>query len=738
MQSMLHIPELISDLALILACAGVVTIFFRKIKQPVVLGYIIAGLLVGPHVSWMPTIGDTENIKVWAEIGVIFLLFALGLEFSFKKLARVGGSASITAVIEVIGMVSLGFITGRLFGWSNMDSLFLGGILAISSTTIIIRAFEELGVKSRGFVSIVFGVLIVEDLVAILLMVLLSTVAISNQFAGLEAAYSVVKLLFFLTIWFLAGIFLLPTLLRKTKQLVNEETLLIVSVGLCFIMVVLATKAGFSPALGAFIMGSILAETTEAEKIEHLVKPLKDLFGAIFFISVGMLIDPKLLIEHAVPVAVITLVTIFGKLGSTMIGALLSGQSLRHSVQAGCSLAQIGEFSFIIASLGLSLKVTSEFLYPVAVGVSVITTFATPYLIRSADGVYGFLEKHLPQNWQEGLARYSASTRSVSTTTEWSSVVRGYAVRIGVNAVVIVSLFLGLERLLPDWGGLSLGIALLCSAPFFWALAVSRTSRKEISNLWANRRYRAAIIAFEVARVGVAIGLFALLAPSFINLNVAFGIAFGLAVVLLLLFSQYWNSAYSWFESRFIENFSERDRLETTEPPPPALAPWDAHIARVDVPSDSALVGQTLEELKVRERFGITIALIERGRRTLAAPTRYERIYPNDRINVIGTDEQIGRFKAALMPDIAMSDQQAKRVDEYGLMHIRVGESSPFSSKTIRESGVRERTDGLVVGIERDGQRILNPDSTMEIRPGDELWIVGRRERIRELVAAHG
>ena len=359
---MIHLPVLIADLGLILAAAGVTTLLFKKIKQPLVLGYILAGVLVGPYIDFMPTVTDHKSITIWAEIGVIFLLFSLGLEFSFKKLVKVGGSASITAIVEVVFMLLIGFGVGKMLGWSTMDSIFLGGILSVSSTTIIIRAFEELGVKHKKFAGLVFGVLIVEDLVAILLLVLLSTLAVSQQFAGTEMLISILKLAFFLVLWFLGGIFLIPTFLKATKKLMNDETMLIVSLALCLVMVLLAVKVGFSPALGAFIMGSILAETTQAEKIEHLTKSVKDLFAAIFFVSVGMLIDPSILLEYALPIVAVTLATVLGKLISSTLGALLSGQPLKTSVQAGMSLAQIGEFSFIIATLGLTLKVTSDFL----------------------------------------------------------------------------------------------------------------------------------------------------------------------------------------------------------------------------------------------------------------------------------------------------------------------------------------------------------------------------------------
>ena len=404
---MSHLPALISDLALILIVAGIVTIVFKWLKQPLVLGYIVAGLLAGPHVGLLPAVADTDDIAIWADIGVIFLLFALGLEFSIKKLVRVGKTGVVTAVTEVVAMFVIGLVTGRLLGWTSTDSMFLGGMLSMSSTTIIIKAFDELGLRRERFASLVFGVLVVEDLVAVLLMVLLSTISVSQSFSGIEMVQNLLKLGFFLTISFVAGIYLVPTLLRKSEHMLSDETLLVVCVGLCLVMVVLAVTAGFSSALGAFMMGSILAETVLVERIERVLKPLKDFFGAIFFVSVGMMVSPQVLLDYALPIAVITIVTVVGKLLCSSLGLLLSGQSLKVSLQSGFSLAQIGEFAFIIASLGQSLHVTSDFLYPVVVSVSVVTTFFTPYLISMGEPAYHLVERILPAAWRSRLHRES-------------------------------------------------------------------------------------------------------------------------------------------------------------------------------------------------------------------------------------------------------------------------------------------------------------------------------------------
>jgi CPA2 family monovalent cation:H+ antiporter-2 len=481
---MSHIPSLISDLAVILISAGFVTLLFKKLKQPVVLGYIVAGILAGPSISEIPTVTDVESIRIWADIGVIFLLFALGLEFSFKRLMKVGGTAIIGAITIVIGMMTLGYTTGLSLGWGDMNSLFLGGMLSMSSTTIIFKAFEDMGLRNQQFTGVVFGVLIVEDLFAVLLMVLLSTLAVSKQVEGIELLNSVIKLGAFLLFCFVIGIFLIPSFLKKAKRFLNEETLLIVSLGLCLGMVMLATYAGFSSALGAFVMGSILAETIEAEHIEHLIKPVKDLFGAIFFVSVGMLIDPMLLWQYKYPIIILTIVVMVGQIFFASFGILLSGKPLKIAIQSGFSLAQIGEFAFIIAGLGLSLKVTDHFLYPIVVAVSVITTFFTPYMIRLAEPSYKVIERFIPQSWIRFLDRYSSGSNTLHQRSTWHKLLKSLMRIVGTyTAVTLVLIFVWLQFISPiiikhitgiEGAILSLVLILLLISPMLRAIMMKK------------------------------------------------------------------------------------------------------------------------------------------------------------------------------------------------------------------------------------------------------------------------
>lgn len=736
---MLQLPVLIADLGLILAAAGITTLLFKKIRQPLVLGYILAGLFVGPHIKIIPTVSDTESITIWGEIGVIFLLFSLGLEFSFKKLVKVGGSASITAIVKVLFIIFFGFLLGKSLGWNTMDSIFLGGIISVSSTMIAIKAFEELNIKHKKFAGLVFGVLIVEDLVAILLLVLFSTMAVSQQSAGPEMVKSIVKLSFFLVLWFLGGIFLVPTFLKKTKKLMNDETMLVVSLALCLVMVLLADKAGFSPALGAFIMGSILAETTQAERIEKLTKSVKDLFAAIFFVSVGMLINPGALITYAWPIFLITMVIIFGKILFTILGALLAGQPLKIAVQAGMSLAQIGEFSFIIATLGVSLKVTSDFLYPIAVAAAAITTFTSPYLIKLSEPFYNFLNKQLPAKWISGIERYSSSTEGITTLSDWRILLRSYISNTIIHTVVIISIILLASKFLNPFiqnqleGGamstvISVTISFFLMAPFLWALSIRRIEKTAYAHLWLNKKYtRGPLVAIEMFRVILGIFLVGVLMYQFFETWIATGIALFMIVLVMVIFSRKLQSFYNKLEARFILNLNARENKTLN------ILPWDTHLTEITVAPESELVGKSLVDLKMREQYGVNIAMIERGKLTISTPSRDERLYPNDKLLIIGTDEQLANIKPLFESTIDENASEFTKED-MSLQKIVVNSSSKIYGKSIRESGIREHANGLIVGVERKGARILNPDSDLVFDNDDIVWIVGNNRRIPELL----
>jgi CPA2 family monovalent cation:H+ antiporter-2 len=739
----IHLPQLIQDLGIILVTAAVVTIIFKKLKQPAVLGYLIAGLLLGPHVAFMPTVKDVSSVKVWAEIGVIILLFGLGLEFSFKKLAKVGKTASITALFEIVFMMSVGFIVGKSMGWHTMDSLFLGGILAISSTTIIVRAIDELGMKSRKFTSLVFGVLIVEDIVAILLLVLLSTVAISQTLSGVELLTSTARLGFFLLLWFVMGIYLLPTFINKIRNLLSDETVLVVALGLCLLMVIIASQVGFSPALGAFIMGSLLCETREGERIEMLIHPVRDLFAAIFFVSVGMLIEPKYIFEYKYQILLITIVTIGGKFISTFVGALISGQTMRHSVQVGMSLAQIGEFSFIIATLGMSLNVTSSYLYPIAVAVSAITTFTTPYMIKRSDALSEYFDKKTPDRFKILLQRYQVAVQKESGSSGMTSLLwHAFGWRVVLNTIIVVALFLFSQRYLMGWVNATLGAGylgslvvtigtLVVASPFIWAITfgIPELKAEEVARL------ERLMFGIRLARAFFALNLVAFFINVFLSINSWIGMAVFLIFAFILAVGTVTNKLYSKIEKRFIENLTANETAahkSKKNEKRPMLIPWDVVLVEFEVDPNSRFVGKSLIEAKLKEKYGVTVTLVQRGDIDHVAPGRDWVIMPFDKMFVIGSELEIEDLRKALAEKNKYNPDDNSH-EKFGLKSLLIYSDSEFVGKVIRESGIRTKISGMIVGIERNGQRILSPDSSMKLEADDLLWVVGDIQKIKEL-----
>ncbi|GEL11571.1 transporter, CPA2 family [Flavobacterium glycines] len=731
-----HLKPLISDLGLILMTAGIAVLLFKKIKQPLVLGYLIAGFLAGNHFDFFPSVKDVHSVEIWAEIGIIVLLFSLGLEFSFKKLMKVGGTASITAITQIIAMVLIGFLVGKWMDWKEMDCIFLGVILSISSTTIILKTFDELGVKAQQFAGIVIGSLIVQDIVAILMMVLLSTVAVSQQFSGGELLLSVLKLGFFLIAWFVGGIFFIPTLLKKTKHLLTDEMMLILSLALCLMMVILASNVGFSPALGAFIMGSIIAETTHAEHIEHLIKPVKDLFGAVFFVSVGMLINPHTLYEYAIPVAILTLVTIFGQSISSTVGAIISGQPLKQSVQTGMSLAQIGEFSFIIATLGMSMNVTSDFLYPVVVAVSAVTTFTTPFMVKMAVPFSVYLEKELPRKWTKRIARYSANAQAIRSVSTWQVVIRAHLLQILLHTIIITSIILMSSKfVLPLVENSKFGnaiaalITMIIISPFLWALSLRRVAVKEVDQLFEEKRYRGPILMLFFFRMALAVFYIGFLLNIFFSPVIAF-FALVTAIVIYLLFPKKLHEQYHKIESHFLTNLNDREEKKIDRSYA-YLTSWDGHMTTFEISKESNLAGKTLREIKMRELLGVNIAYIKRGEIIIQIPNKSERLFPGDEICVIGSDAQVKEFANFLRQnEVEVPETVVK--DEIILRQI-VLHNDEFIGKSVGQSKLRERTKGLLVSIERQGNRILNPESNIILEQNDLLWIVGSKKLMAEL-----
>lgn len=746
---MSNLPTLIADLALILLCAGIMTLLFKKLKQPLVLGYVVAGFLASPHMPYTPSVMDTANIKTWADIGVIFLLFALGLEFSFKKIVKVGGTAVIAACTIIFCMILLGAGVGMSFGWQRMDCIFLGGMIAMSSTTIIYKAFDDLGLRKKQFTGLVLSILILEDILAIVLMVMLSTMAVSNNFEGTEMLESIGKLLFFLILWFVVGIYLIPEFLKRCRKLMSEETLLIVSLALCFGMVVIAANTGFSAAFGAFIMGSILAETIEAESIDRLVKPVKDLFGAIFFVSVGMMVDPAMIGEYALPILVITIAVIVGQALFGTFGVVLAGQPLKTAMQCGFSLTQIGEFAFIIASLGVALHVTSDFLYPIVVAVSVITTFLTPYMIRLAEPASGFVDRHLPESWRNFLTRYSSGSQTLNHENLWRKLLFAMARIVVVYSIVSISVIALSFRFvvpffrenLPGFWGSLLGAAftILCISPFLRAIMVKKNHSTEFTTLWeAHRTNRAPLVSTIVLRMVIAVLFVMFIIAQLFKSSIGLIIGVAILLVVLMVLSRQLKKRSILIERKFFQNLRSRDvRAEYMGEKKPEYAgrllSRDLHLADFEIPGESLWAGKTLLELNLGKKYGVHVVSILRGKRRINIPGGSVRLFPMDKIQVIGTDEQLNVFGEDMSRG-SYVDSDVFEKSEMTLKQFMIDSDCAFLGKTLRESGIRDKYHCLIAGVERGEEMLMTPDVNAPFEEGDVLWVVGEKEDVYQLV----
>lgn len=747
---MSHLPTLIADLALILICAGIMTLLFKKLKQPLVLGYIVAGFLTSPHLPYTPSVIDKANIQTWADIGVIFLLFALGLEFSFKKIVKVGGTAVISACTIIFCMILLGVGVSMSFGWQKMDALFLGGMIAMSSTTIIYKAFDDLGLRKKQFTGLVLSILILEDILAIVLMVMLSTMAAQNNVEGTEMLESIGKLIFFLILWFVVGIYLIPEFLKRCRRLMSEETLLIVSLAFCFGMVVLASKAGFSPAFGAFIMGSILAETIEAESIDRIVKPVKDLFGAIFFVSVGMMVDPNMIVEYAIPIIVITITVIVGQSLFGTLGVLLSGKPLKTAMQCGFSLTQIGEFAFIIASLGVTLHVTSNFLYPIVVAVSVITTFLTPYMIRLAEPTYYFTDRHLPASWRKILTRYSSGSQTVvNHESLWRKLLFALARIIIVYSIVSISIIAlsfrfvvpFIQEYIPGfWGSLVAAVfIILCISPFLRAIMIKKNHSIEFTELMKeNRANRGPLVFTIILRVIIAVIFVVFVIAGLFKASIGLVIGIAILIVILMVMSRQLKKRSIQIERRFFQNLRSREvRAEYFGEKKPkyagSLLSRDLHLTDFDIPGESPLAGKTLMDLNLGKKYGIHVVSILRGKRRINIPGGNVRLYPMDKIQVIGTDEQLNIFSEEMSRGAAL-DTDVFEKSEMTLKQFIIDADSVFLDKTLRESGIREKYRCLIAGIERGKNALMVPNVDTHFKEGDIVWVVGENEDVYKLV----
>lgn len=737
---MQSLDSLFLSLALILVVAGVTTLIFKYLKQPLVLGYIVAGFLTGPNFRFFPTAIDLDAISVWGEIGVVFLLFALGLEFNIKKIKKVGVTGATTAITEALIMVSVGLLTGKLMGWSTMNSLFLGGMLSISSTSIIIKAFEDFKLGNKKFAQLVTGVLVFEDLVAILLLVLLSSIAIGNQFDGYEMLFEILKLLLFLTLWFTGGIFIVPTLLRKWSRFINDETLLVVSVGLCLGMVVMAANSGFSPALGAFIMGTIMAESDDSQRIHKVISPIRNLFAAVFFISVGMLVDFNIMIEYITPIIIITMIVLFIKPIAGTIGIMLSGQPMKHSMQAGFCLSQIGEFSFIIAGLGLSLNVIDSYMYPIIVTVSILTTFATPYFMKLAVPLYEKIYGLSPHKWQLMMDQYGSGSVTLNRDSDWKLLLRAYAIRIIVQSTwVTFVIFLSFKFMVPFAQGIFgnefwidfilSSITLTFASPFLYALMVKGVSKDIFDKLWLDRKYaRGPLLTLRLSRIIIGSIFIGTILGRIFTFGLVLLIPLVVGVIFVIAFSRRLKDYYLSIEQQFYSNL-DKTKKRSGIAIPKRIAN-DIHMEYIEIVIHSKVSGMTIREIHRQYHTGAQVISIIRLDKKINIPSNDEMLLAGDRVLVIGNDIQIQSFKDSsdVMP--ISKPHQSKMETELDLYKFTISEKSPLCGQNAHISELINKYDFLLVGYEHEQEAFVRPDHKYIFSCGDTIWVVGDKAKL--------
>lgn len=740
--------NLVRDLAVILISAGLFTIISKALRQPLILGYIIAGFLVGPNINFFPGISSVEAVEQWSEIGIIFLMFGLGLEFSFKKLLKVGSSALVTAGTKFIGVFVLGFVIGLAMGWTTMESIFLAGLLSMSSTTVVIKSYEEMNMKNSSHAGLVFGTLVVEDLIAILLMVLLSTMAVSKQFDGTEMLFNLGKLAFFIILWFLVGIYIIPSLLTRARKYISDEILLIVSIGLCLGMVTLATAVGFSSALGAFVMGSILAETVESEHIEHLVSPIKDLFGAIFFVSVGMMISPSVIAEHWLTILILTIVVILSHIIFSAAGVILTGKGLKNGVFTGFSLAQLGEFGFILASVGVTLGVMRDFIYPVIIAVSVITTFTTPYMIKLARPTYGLLCKKMPRRWMLRLENNKDDNRTMKEKSEWQKLLRSYTLRVVLYGVILIALFIGSSVFLspmlkntlaervsaPMLHVITLAITLAIMMPFLFGIAVSTGDMNHItSKLYKQKKNRIPLIGLVLLRIFIALGFIMAVIAKNVNLEGWALLLILITAIVFLLIARFSVHKFSFIEKKFIANLNEREEAERKAKPVTTsirnkLAGYDVHLEKIEISPDSLFVGQTFQDIGFRKKTGANIVKLTRGSHHIIIPSSSTVLYPHDEIIAVGTTEQLELFREMISASTGILAHEKE--SEFIVHTITLDEESFLTGKTVRQPQMKQQRC-MIISVLRGEDFITNPDPDFVFAVGDTVWLAGEKSAVQ-------
>ncbi|MBQ6621264.1 MAG: cation:proton antiporter [Mogibacterium sp.] len=751
----MEIPSLIIDLAIMLMTAAVVTILFKRIHLPLILGYIVAGFLISPYFPLFFDVANQESIDTWSEIGVVIILFHIGLEFNLLKFKTLGSTAIISAAVKMSGVMLAGYEFGRLTGLSPMNCIFLGAMLSISSTVVIQKCFEELGIREERYASLVMGSLVMEDVLGIFIMVVLSTISVSQSINGAELALNLAMMLIYLIVWLLLGIFILPTFLNRYMELISDEMLTVLSMGLCFFMALVANRLGFSMELGAFLAGSLLAGTVHADRIEHITKGIKDMFGAIFFLSVGMMVDPSVIVSRWTSIVPIAILAVAFKLVFATIGMVMSGQDLETAVKGGVSLAPIGEFSFIIASLGISLGVMDSYLYPVIVAASILTTIFTPTFIRRSDRVVALLERILPNWLLKKIEEYtSKDPAGEERTQDWTIVMRSFFGKILIYGVImLMAALLGTRFLAPALAGVmpeTPAKIAACVAIYLVIILFLRPMLDfhsvSFTHLWlehlTNRPPLVMLIILKLAVVAVI---------AYIPIYTLFGShqwLLLLAVLAVLLFvgrSDFIATSYLQLETRFLRNLNERTLDQEEEAR--GKQRWldeDYSIVSFIVPQDAPYKRKSLNDLGWGRNLDIYVVKVEHKDRVYLLPSGDYSLAPGDKVYIVGDERSLETFYATLgfeqkkpFRTLAefMETDYPDPANALACLAIKVRGHEPYCNKPIRASNIQSKGHCMVLGIQKDGYTYRMLDANMLIQPGDILWVMGSNNNVGRMAA---
>ncbi len=749
----MHVPVLIVDLAAMLCLGAVICIVFNKLKIPVILGYILAGFLMSPNVPFLYNISSVDAIDTWGEIGVIIILFHIGLEFDFHKLASIGSTAIVTAAIKMSGIMVVGYFFGMLMGLSRMNCIFLGAMLSISSTVVISKSFNELGVTHEKYTSLVMGTLIMEDIFSVFIMVVLSTISLSRNVDGGELARQLFFMGCYLIVWVILGIIILPTLLNRVMDLMNQEVMIALSLGICFSMGLLANALGFSMELGAFVAGTLFAGTAHVEKVEKVTGPVKDMFSIVFFMSVGMLIDTEAIYSQWKVIVPIAILAVVAKLIFATIGMLLSGQDMRTSVKSGLSLAPIGEFSFIIASLGISLGVMDSDLYQVIVAASVITILITPLLIKRSDNIVDFLQEHMPKKLRSVISRYTSDKRTDSdASTDWASFMKQYLMDLVIyGTLMFMAAILGTFLMYPWLTGITnpIGAKVISCIVIYAVMALFIRPMLHLHNtvfthLWMETRAnRPPLMALVLIKFGLVLIIAFIPMQRMFPVNRLLFFIAGVIILFILGRSKFVTSFYLQLEARFLRNLNERTMSSNH-----SHDEWldeDVNIMSFYAPEGVSYVDKPLSELRWIRLYSTYVVKISRGDTAILLPGADTEIHAEDKVYVVGTFEALKRFRRRISIPEERKIRTLREFMDYdypeqdkalSCLAVNVTGDKPYCNRTIADADFINGMKCGLLGIQKEGYPILFPDRNTLISKGDVIWLIGSSRSITRMASS--